>query len=345
MMSSVTMNSGVAELLNDQTNLDIIASYSRGKSVGEIAKEIGRERPYVNDVIESLRDYHLLQFGRWNIDVQALGMTRTLEFRSFTEDSWNAIYENNFFLSYLARVEMVFLSSLSRVKTRETKYLAMYTFPEEEGKVGTEISSWYYNYPNFRTPFFRQDFNKKSFFEQFEEEDNSNPLVPRGEKIENPSIIDFLICRYVQLEEGDIDFEKCTKEIKEIAGKYIDVSEDEAEARFEDLKNKNVIYPIIPLDFSRISYDRIYSIMSRKEIFRLMKTSNKFNIITGISLMEEKKAFILIQFPHTFQDTVAAILDQLDEENEMYVVASIYENRSIPYKYYLEKLAFSRRKK
>ena len=329
------VESDIEKLLNDQINLDIITSYSKGKSQREIAEETGKESSYVGSVIQSLRDNRLVEFGRWNVDVQALSMIKTLEFRAFTEDSWNEIYENNFFLSYL-----------SRVKIGKTKYLAIYTFPKEiKERVGTEISSWYYSFPHFKIPFFSQNLTEEKFLEQFEEEDNRNPLPHRGEKIENPNIIDFLIGRYVQLEKGDIDLEKCTKEIKGMIGDTIDLSTDEIRAHFEELIRRDIIYPVIPLDFSRISYGRIYSIISSKEIFRLMKTLNKFDIITGISFMEGRKVIILIQCPYESQNVITNILDQLDSENEMYIVTKVYENRSLPYKYYLEKFVSSQKDK
>lgn len=320
------IKSKIIELLENPTNLDIMTSFSEGKSRREIVDETGKKLSSVDFVIKSLRDYKLIEFGRWNVDVQALGMTKTLEFRGFTEDNWNRIFEKNFFLSYL-----------SRIKIGKTKYLAMYTFPKEiREKIGSEISSWYYSYPHFETPFFRQDFTEEEFLERFKEENNDNPLPPRGKKIKNPDLIDFLISRYVQLEKDEIKMEKCTKKINETVGNDIDVSKDEVEKHFDELKNKNVIYPVVPLDFSKILYGRIYCIISLEEIFRLMKTLNKFNMITAISFMKEKKAVLLTQCPYEFQNTITNIFDQLDRENEIYVVTKVYENRGLPYKYYLK---------
>jgi len=326
------IRSDIENLLNNPVTLDIMACYSKGKSHKEVADETEKKPLYVNSVIRSLRDYKLIEFGRWNIDVQALGMIKTLEFRAFTEDSWNEIYENNFFLSYLARI-----------KIGKTKYLAMYTFPKEIKKeIGSEISSWYYSFPHFKIPL-RQIPTEKDFFEQFEKENNDRPFPLRGEEIDKPDLIDFLIGKYVQLEKGDIDLKKCTEEINELIGENIDITRDEVEVHFENMKNKNVIYPVVPLDFSRISYGRIYCIISPKKIFKLMKTLNKFNMIVGISFMEGDRDILLIQCPYEFQSTITNIIDQLDRENETYLVTKIYENRSLPYKYYLEKFINSQK--
>jgi len=321
------IESDIRRLLDKQINLDIMASLSKGKPYREIVKKTEKRASYVRSVVRSLKDYGLIQFGRWNVDIQALGMIKTLEFRGFTEDSWNKIFDNNLFLSYL-----------SKIKIGKTKYLAMYTFPKEiREKKGSEISSWYYNYPHFEVPFFKQNFTKKNFLEQFEKENNESCLPHRGKKIKKPDIIDYLICRYVQLEKDDPNMQKCAEEINEIIGTDIDVSSDLVEKRFERLKRNNIIYPVVPLDFSGISYGRIYCIISSREIFKLMKTLNRFNMITAISFVEGNSYVLLIQCPYEFQNTVTRIIDQLDRENEMYVVTRVHVNRGFPYKYYLEK--------
>ena len=327
----------IRSLLEDQRNLDIMNFFAKGMSCKEIAEKTEQELPLVEDFINHLRKMKITTFGRWNVDVNALGMSKTLEFRDFTEDSWNDIYERNFFLSYL-----------SQIKMGKTKYLAMYTIPEEvEEKVGIEISSWYYSCPHFKDPFFKSVFTEENFFENYSEENNDNPLPPRGERIENPDLIDIYLCRYVQRELGDVNLKKYIEMMKGEIGNIIEVSEDEVEAHFKTLRDKNIIYPIVPLDFSKIFYTRIYSIISSEEveIFRLMKALNKFNIITAISYMEGRKVVLLIQCPYESQEAITRILDQLDKENEMYQVTKVYANRGIPYKHYLKKFRKSQNSK
>jgi len=330
----ITPGDDIEDFLNKQENLDVITYFSRGDSYEKIAKKIKGNSESVTSVIENLEKYELMsQFGRWNVDVNALGMIKTFEFCSYTEDGWNRLFKRNFYLSYFSQVEV-----------GRTKYLAMYTFPEEvKDKIGCEITSWYYTFPHFRVPLFMNGFNKEEFFrsyeESYEEEDNTTPLPPRGERIENPDLIDFYICRYVQFERGAINLKEYTERMKKEIGDIIDVSEDDVKKHFEILWEKHVIYPIVPLLLSKISYVPIYCITSLEVVFRLMKTLNKFNVITAISFImgNKYKYFLYFQCPHKLRSPIMTIFDQLDKENEIYFFTKTYENRGFPYKYYLEK--------
>ena len=328
----MTESGNIENFLNQQENLDIVFYFSRGKSYREIARKIRKDTSFVKSRIGFLRENGLMPFGRWNVNVNALGMTKTLEFCSCTEGGWNKLFKRDFFLSYF-----------SQVVVGKAKYLAMYTFPEGvKNKIGSEITSWYYTCPHLEAPFSR-DFDEKRFFEVYEEENNRDPLPPRKEKIRDPEIIDVLISKYAQFETDIINVEEYTKKIERDIGNYTEVSRKEVEKHLRTLENKNVIYPIFPLDFGNISYSLVYCITSRKNIFRIIKTLNKFNIMTGISFLMEKKAFLHIQCPPPSKYAIISIFDQLDRDNEVYFVTKIRYNRGLPYKYYLEKYRESNR--
>jgi len=328
-----TLKPHIENFLNDQTNLDVMTYLAKGEPSEKITKKIEIKPLFLESRINFIKKCGLISFGSWNVDVNALGMIKTFEFCDYNEEGWNKLFEKNFFLSYFSQIEI-----------GKIKYLAMYTFPEEiKDKIGFEMSSWYYTFPSFKAPFFRNDFSKEKFLELYDEETNENPLPSRGEKIENPSLIDFYICRYVQLEVGATDLKKYAGRMKKEIGNIIDISYDEVIKHYQMLKEKNIIYRVSPLNFTNFSFVSFYCITSLRKVFKLMKTLNKFNILTGISFMRGKKSFLIIHCPHESRNTIIRIFDQLNRESEIYFITKIYENRGFPYKYYLEKFKVSQR--
>lgn len=325
----------IRNFLNEQENLDVMTYFSKGDSYDEIAKKIGRSEPFVKSSVEFLKKHGLIPFGRWNIDVDALEMIKTLVFCNYTEDSWNKLFRRNFFLSYFSQIDV-----------GKTKYLAMYTFPKEvKDRIGIQITSWYYTFPNFEIPFFKYDFNADLFLEQYENEENSNTLPQRGDNSRNPDLIDLFICRYIQKETGAVNLKKYSTRMEKEIGDIIDVDEDEVRAHFERLVDNHVIYPVVPLEFSEISYIHIYCITSLDDIFRLMKMLNRFNIIAGLSFIMGKKAFLYIHCPSNLTRTIMEVFSQLDRESEIYHVTKFRKNLGLPYKYYLKKCKNSKENK
>ena len=320
----------VKNFLNSQLNLDVMAYLAKGLSFRQIAQKIGKKHSHVQSRSDFLRKHSMMTFGRWNIDVQALGMVKTFKFYEFKEEIKNEILGNedkNFYLSYLAQVIM-----------GKMKYFAMYTYPDEvKDKIGSEITSWYFTFPHFTLPFFRNEYSEKEIEKIFEEEDNENPLSPRGKKIKDPDLIDMYICRYVQLELEDINLKKYTRRMEEEIGNLIDVRYSTVRNRFHRLRKKNVIYPMNPLDFTGISYTPVFFTTGYNQVFRLMKTLNKLNIMTGISFTEDDKNILHLQCPYDTRNAVANFLSSLDGDSEMFSITKMHVNRGLPYKYYLRK--------
>ena len=308
------------KFLGSQADLDMITYLSKAHRIG---KEYLLEKAR-NDFIDK---YSITKFGRWNIDVNALGMTKTIGFYGYSENSWKKIFSRNLFLSHLSQIEIGI-----------AKYLAMYTFPDEEEKVGSEISSWYYMFPYFTHPFFENGEFEKKFERIFEEENNRNPLPPRGGKIKKPDLIDMYICRYVQRELGDINLGEYTRRMREEISDLVKVHERAVETRFRRLEEKKIIYPVNPLNFTELSYVDVFFITAYEEVFRFMKTLNKLNIITAISFMENNSKNILyIQCPYDKKNTIANILNELDRKSQIFSIVNTYVNRGLPYRYYLRK--------
>lgn len=316
----------VQNFLNEEVNLETMTYLSLGLSYRAIAKKVGTNHSFVQDKSRFLRDYAMMVRGRWNIDVQALGMTKTVEFYDFTEESWSEIMKRNFYLSYLSQVMM-----------GKMKYLAMYTFPEEvRDRIGSEITSWYYTFPHFNLPFFKNGSFEKEFWRIFEEENNENPLPPRGERIKNPDLIDIYICRFVQTELEDINLRKYTRRMEEEIGDIIDVHYSTVRTKFQRLREKHVIFPSNPINLTEASYVHLFCITSYNQIFRFMKSLDRLNILVAISFMKDGRNILYIHGPYDKQNNIANILSQLDKESQMFSVTNLQVNRGLPYKHYLE---------
>lgn len=322
----------IEDFLNDEKNLDIMTHLSKGLLFSEIAERIEKDPPFVQTQYEFLKKNKMMVKGQWNVNVKALGMVETAEFYEDSERGWDRIFERNFFLSYLSRVEM-----------GPTRYLAMYTFPKEvENKAGSEITSWYYTFPEFKLPFFKNGDFEKNLERIFEEENNENPLPSEVQEIKSPNLIDadlidIYLCRYVQSELEDINLKTYTERMKEEIGDLIGVSDDIVEAKFKRLKEEKVIYAVNPLDFSILSYVYIFFITAYDEIFRLMKALSRLNIITGISFMENGRKILSVHCPHDRKNAIADFLGNLDRESQIYSVTKVHLRRGLPYEYYLEK--------
>ena len=321
--------SAVLNFLDNHANLDVMTLIAKGSSFRQISHKIGKKHFFVQTKSDFLRNHTMVAGGRWNVDLQALGIVKTAAFYDYKEEIKNEILGNenkSFYLSYLSQVLM-----------GEMKYFAMYNYPEEiREKEGFEVTSWYDTFPRFKVPFFKNGQFENEFEEIFEEEDNENPLPPRGKRIKDFDLIDLYICRYIQLESGDINLKRYTRRMEEDIGNLIDVRYSTVRNRFERLKKKNIIFPRNPLDFSGISYVRIFCITAYDQIFRFMKTLDKLNIITAISFMEEKN-MIYVECPYDKQHTIANIMCNLDRTCQIFFVTKTYVNRGLPYRYYLRK--------
>ncbi|KYK31645.1 MAG: hypothetical protein AYK18_16315 [Theionarchaea archaeon DG-70] len=329
--SVLTNEFAVLNFLNSQINLDVMTFLAKGLSFRQIARKIGKKHSFVQTRSDFLRNHAMMVFGRWNVDVQALGMVKTAEFYEYKEEIKNGLLSNetkNFYLSYLSQAIM-----------GEMKYFAMYTYPEEvNDREGTKITSWYYTFPHFTLPFFKNGQFEEEFKKIFEEEDNENLLPPRGEKLKNPDLIDIYICRYVQLELGDVNLKRYARRMKEEIGDLVDVHYSTVRTRFQRLRKKNIIYPVNPLDLMGMSFVRIFCITTYDQVFRFMKTLNQLNIITAISFMENGNSILYIQCPYDTQNAIANILSTLDRRSKIFSVTKMHVNRGLPYKYYLRKL-------
>ena len=64
----------VMNFLDSQMNLDIMSYLTRGLSFRKIAHKIGKKHSHIQTRSDFLNKHSMMTFGRWNIDVQALGI-------------------------------------------------------------------------------------------------------------------------------------------------------------------------------------------------------------------------------------------------------------------------------
>ena len=213
--SMPTTEFAVLNFLDTQVNLDVMTFLAEGLSFRQIAYKIGKKHSFVQTRSDFLRNHTMIAGGRWNVDLQALGIVKTVAFYDYKEEIKNEILGNenkNFYLSYLSQVLM-----------GEMKYFAMYNYPEEiRDREGFEVTSWYDTFPRFKVPFFKNRQFENEFKNIFEEEDNENTLPPRGKKIKDFDLIALFICRYIQLESRDINRKRYTRRMNEEIGDLLD---------------------------------------------------------------------------------------------------------------------------
>jgi len=334
--NSLTLSFRMQNFLDSEINLNIMTYLSQGLSFREIGEKIGKKHSFVQTRSDFLKKHKIMTFGRWNVDSYALGMVRTAEFYDYKPEIKNEILSDksenhnkrNFYLSYFSHVIM-----------GKMRYFAIYAYPEEvKNRTGFEITSWYYFFPHFTLPFFRNDNFEKELENTFESENNKNPLPPRGEKIK-PDLIDIYLCRYIQMELEDVNLREYTRRMEEEIGNLVDVHYSTLRTRFQKLKEKGVIYPVNPLDFEELPFIRFYFITAYPEVFRFCKVLSRLNIITAISFMENNEYMVLVQCPYNTREAVAQFLGNLDQECQIFSTSCIESNRGLPYKYYLQKYA------
>ena len=328
-LSAIAGEHAVKSFLKSQIHLNIMTYLSRGLSFRQIAHKIDKKYSYVQTKKDFLDKHSMMTFGRWNIDVQALGIVKTAQFYEYKKMVIDGIYgdvDRNFYLSYLSQVMM-----------GEMKYFGMFNYPEEvKMREGFEITSWYYTFPEFNLPFFRNENFNKELEEIFEQEDNKSPFPPRGERIK-PDLLDIYICKHVQLELGDINLKKYTKLMEEEIGNLVEVRYSTVRNHFQKLISKNIIYPVNPFNLTVISYIHTFFITSYDKIFKFLKAIGKLNIIAAVSFMENGNYLLYVHCPYDKHHDVANFLSNLDNDCQIFSVSNVFSNRGLPYKHYLRK--------
>jgi len=345
--------------IEDQDNLDAIYFLMKGDSYREIGDKIGRSHSFVQRVNMFLQNHGLSTGKKWRIDSNAMGMTKKYKFYEYKRKRNTAALEDIFQPDEVVKFDD-FLTFYSEVKKGVTEYFAIYTFPNEhKQQIGEKMSPYYYYIPKFKAPLLKNNINLNNFKNSLGNETNENPLPPRGIPLD-PDLIHIEIARYIELfgnphvfaptdnkalQENDIDEFNLWKlvyiigdDIKEegLLGK-VDVTYDIVRNRYNEMIEKNIIYPGFGLEMRNLEYELCFCWIEHSEIYKIMKALGNYNIISAISYTKKDKYLLHIQYYKKTEEEVMKILNYLDPQNEVFKVLEIHNNRTIPYPYYFEK--------
>ncbi len=314
------------ELLSGQDKLDVMYHLSRGLSSEEIATEVKKTRSFVHKIDLLLRNYGLLTDTRWGIDTEALGMKKILKLYPYSENILEKVLSEDAYLTHLVQI-----------REGKKELFAIYTFPEQvkERVSGTTTSSWYYTFPRFTVPFFKEDLYE-DFFDEYNNVSSESPFPPRGTPVRDVDLIHIYLCKCAQL-WPDLTVDELAVTIEEEIGNITKVSRDLIEDRLETLITTNVIFPINPLFLGRINYSSLVSIIEHGEIYRVLKAFNQFNIIAAICFISTRKHGLWLHYFHQQEESILRVLNDLDSHNETYLLSDTLIRRTVPYDYYLNK--------
>jgi DNA-binding Lrp family transcriptional regulator len=348
----------LVRFVGEQDNLDAIYCLMKGMSYREVGEKIGRPHSFVQRVNAFLKDHGLTTGRQWRVDVNALNMTKTFRFYDFRNGKPEEVIRNDDFLTYFADV-----------KKSKLQYFAMYTFPNEvDEKIGEEISPYYIYVPKFKAPLYESEISLYEFEDARQRHDNTNPLPPRGGPI-NPDIIHIAIAQYVEIfgapesqgysimpmektqETGlsEVNLSNLAEVIKddmkaEGLAEAVDVTYDIVRNRYNEMLEKHIIYPGFGLEMRRLGYTLSFVWISTNEIYRIMKAFGEFNIVSGLAYTKEDRYLLHLQYPRNKETEIFYILSSIDNQNEVFEVLKVHNNRAVPHPYYFEKEKRKRRK-
>ena len=334
-----------------QDNLNATYWLMKGLSYREIGERIGRSHSFIQRVNNFLRNNGVVTGRQWSIDVNAMKMTRFLEFYDYSRNFPKKVDENDEFLTYFAEI-----------KKGVSEYFALYTFPDEiSPRTNNTISPYYYHVPEFKAPLDENRLSQDEFYKVFDEKDNRNPLPPRGEAIE-PDLVHIEIARYVELfgnpkkdksthtnaeklnKKGlrEVNLWKFVEIIKEDMREEklvdaVDVTYDIVRSRYNEMLKKNIIYPGFGLDMRKFGYVLSFCWIKYEEIYRVLKTFSDFNIISALAYTQNNRYLLHLQYPREKELEVFRILNSLDHGNEVFKVLEVHANRTLPFSYFFKK--------
>jgi hypothetical protein len=335
----------------DQDNLDAMYWLTQGLSYRDIGEKIGRPHSFIQRVNNFLRNHGLMAGGQWRVDVNALGMTKTFKFFDYSPDRPREVVENEDFLTYFADI-----------KKGKSGHYVMFTFPNEiETKIGENISPYYYKIPQFKAPLSNNDLTLEDFTSVYKNENNENPLPPRGEAIDF-DIIHIEIARYVELFGIPGDNEPTSKDTKKASkmglndinfSRLVDIIKDDIEVeglkdtnvtydivrnRYNEMLEKNIIYPGFGIQMKEFGYVLSFCWINSKEIYRIIKTFSHFNVICALAYTQTKNKYLLhLQYPRNKEMAVFDILNDVDSQNEVFKILKVHDNNILPHPYYFGK--------
>jgi hypothetical protein len=320
---------------NDQKKLETMYYLMRGYTYREIADKIEKQISFVQRVMDFMRNYKLLYWGRWSPNVYKIGMKKTIAFLSW-EDRKRPEKENFY---YTTNVHLV--------HAEEPKTLVIYTFPNDHesrivGDIGEEITPFYYSHTKFTVPFIKQIDLYKEFFSIFDSIKNDNTIIDGTPSFDIDEMYDdpltVFICRCAEILD-ELNPGVILESLKK------DKDYDPLQIAYENVRttlNKmlknNVLFPRNALYFKPVSYQAALIRIKTNKIYRIMGSFNQFNMLTRMALTRDPNIYYFyIQYPSHQFSQVMEILSELDSDHKAYIETKFIMGDTIWYKWALER--------
>ena len=325
---------------NDQKKLDTMYYLVQGLTYRQIADKIDKQISYVQRVMDFLRNNGLLYWGRWSPNVYKINMKKSIAFLDW-EDREAPLRDNPKYETYI-----------NYVQAEETKVCVIYAYPEEDeskikGERGELITPFYYTHTQFTAPFFKKIDLVKEFFDAFYSVDNDEKIltgIPSFERKPYTDPITVYICRYGEL-LPELTPRALTEKLEQDFKDYeeIEISYNKVRTMLNKMKEEGVIFPKNALYLKPLFYQPALVRINTKEIYRIMGTFNKFNMLTQMALtICPEKFYLFIQYPFYQFSEVMEIFDQLDPNHKAYIATKFVDSDTIYYQWSLERFSKSR---
>ncbi|MBU7041975.1 MAG: hypothetical protein HXS47_00180, partial [Theionarchaea archaeon] len=122
---------------DDEKKLETMYYLMRGKTYREIAGIIGKQISFVQRVMDFIRNYKLLYYGRWSPNVYKIGMKKRIVFLPLKE--WK-IPKSTKEIKEIKNFD--FITYIHLVHAEVPKVLFIYTYPDNcESEIVSDISN------------------------------------------------------------------------------------------------------------------------------------------------------------------------------------------------------------
>lgn len=304
-------------IFNDQKKLDTMYYLMQGLTYRQVAEKIEKQISYVQRVMDYLRNNGLLYWGRWSPNVYKIGMKKSIAFLNW--ENRNVPREKNYEYTTYAHL----------VQSEETRTMVIYTYPRGheskiEGEIGEPITPFYYTYTHFTVPLFKKIDLVREFRDIFYSMESDQRILsgtPSFEEGTNTDPLTVYICMHAEL-RPDLTPGILTDYLKDDFENYeeIEVTYEKVRNTLNRMKDEEIIFPKNALYFKPLSYQTVLTKIKTKEIYRIMSTFNKLNILTRLALTSEQEVFYLyVQYPFYQFAEVMEILDELDPTRKTYI--------------------------
>ncbi len=326
---------------NDQKKLDTLYYLMQGLTYREVAEKVDKQISYVERVMDFIRSNGFLSWGRWATNVYKIGMKKSIAFLDWKDRELPLEY--NF----------KYVTYIHYILAEETKVFVIYTYPREDelkikGNLGEKVTPFYYMHTRFTAPFFKKMDLVRQFFDLFDSMENNEEILTCRPSFETENTytdpITVYICRYgdllPELTPG-ILIDRLRQDFKD--HREIEINYENIRTTLKKMKEEEVIFPKNNLYLRPLSYQEALIRIKTKEIYKIMATFSRFNMLTNVALTLNPEIFYLfIQYPFHEVASVMEIFNELDPTHRTYVMTTFVINDTIYYQWSLQKFLKSK---